>query len=82
MNAVHGLSFVLHHIVVRADVILRKSRFEADIKLEDLLGGVSAEAEISEAVGDGFSFVGGDALEHMGVVPDHEIGAVVDGEFG
>ena len=39
MNAVHGLSFVLHHIVVRADVILRKSRFEADIKLEDLLVG-------------------------------------------
>ena len=45
-------------------------------------GGVSAEAEISEAVGDGFSLVGGDALEYMGVVADHEIGAVVDGEFG
>ena len=39
MDAVHGLSFVLHHIVIRADIILRKRSLQPAVELNDLLIG-------------------------------------------
>ena len=39
MDAVYGLSFVLHHIVIRADIILRKRSLQPAVELNDLLIG-------------------------------------------
>ena len=45
-------------------------------------GGIAAEAEISETISDGLSLISGDALKHMGMMADNQIGPVVDGKLG
>ena len=45
-------------------------------------GGIAAEAEISETISDGLSLISGDALKHMGMMADNQIGSVVDGKLG